>query len=146
MSSGISAQPGALYFSDSRSTAAWLSIRRGAVFVCAASSFAFPSVSAAIVVLLFVALAARARLLVSAGEMPADRPSIFSPQSPQALGVVPFAALKEGGGAPEGATFVQPLRAARLKRQARRLAALRRGDFGPRDRTSGTRTADSSPA
>src|SRR4029079_7607434 len=64
-------------------------------------------------------------------------PVLLLPQSPQGSGGRPFAALKEGGGAPEGATLVQPLRAARLKRQARRLSALHRGDFGPRDRASG---------
>ena len=37
-------------------------------------------------------------------------------------------------------------RRARPQRRARRLSALRRGDFGPRDRASGTRTAGSSPA
>ena len=38
------------------------------------------------------------------------------------------------------------LRRARPQRRTRRLSALRRGDFGPRDRASGTRTAGSSPA
>ena len=90
------------------------------------------------------------------GETPADRPSPFFP-SPQGPGGI-RRPLKEGGGAPKGATSHVPpppprpalagpeASAGAPSAEARRLSALHRGDFGPRDRASGTRTADSSPA
>ena len=59
-----------------------------------------------------------------------------------------LAAPEGGGGAPGGAApYVSvPRGTARALRQRARLPALHRGDFGLRDRASGTRTADSSPA
>ena len=53
----------------------------------------------------------------------------------------------EGGGAPSSALSSSPRLAARASGTPdARHPALHRGDFGPRDRASGTRTAGSSPA
>ena len=58
-----------------------------------------------------------------------------------------YCSSRWGGGAPSSALFSSPRLAARASGTPdARHPALHRGDFGPRDRASGTRTAGSSPA
>ena len=87
--------------------------------VCATSPFASSSIGASSFV-----LAARFARVVERWSPGPDRPR---------------------DGAPRGATISRRLAAPRPLRTGARLSALHRGDFGLRDRTSGTRTDGSSP-